>query len=347
MKKAMLLVLFICLTTTIAHAQEHNDIRFASIFNEWDASDANGVYTNILEHMKNTSVSEPAGAFTPNYRPCSIRFGGTTETLIQDRDNWDLAIVSSKDVDLQKIANAGLIMKKGYDPSNKFALHQWLISERLQALLPSDPLMLYYIYFYDYDAQNDDATVLICQADIGHKQNSPRIPFAFADEIMEKRTIDSIRALEGIRIARRNSETDLVTHDEEWDLAIITIDADDKLELLSQADLLFDFSSNDYFASRTDIRPLENISSVGYCRLANGIYSLTGQMIGIPCSAIREDEYNGKIDVLVLNKQSANNERAQAYAVHWIKSLEWAWTTEDKMWPHGWDLCIFKEQVDW
>ena len=352
MKRLLVCLLALCLlcgssAALAAKKKEPQPIpeRYAAIGEDWNATTAEELHLNILAYWKNNSPEEPPASFTPTYRPCSIRFGGTTKELIEDKKNWDLAIVSSKDVNLQRLADEGLIMQRGYNPSNRFALHQWLLPAGLQALLPQDPLMLYYVYCYDVQA--DDTTLLICQADIGRKQNDPRSPFSFADEIMDRRSAERVRALEGLRRVRDWTEAELLARADEWDMATLMIDADAGLESLNQAGLLYDFSQDAYFVARTASRPLENVSSVRYRELPKGIFDASGRMIAVPYLAIREDEYAGQLGVMVLNAQGPAAERAHAYAVHWMKSMEWAWTTEARMWPHGWDACIYRDDVDW
>ncbi|MDD3410944.1 MAG: hypothetical protein PHY12_09070 [Eubacteriales bacterium] len=151
MKRLLVCLLALCLlcgssAALAAKKKEPQPIpeRYAAIGEDWNATTAEELHLNILAYQKNNSPEEPPASFTPTYRPCSIRFGGTTKELIEDKKNWDLAIVSSKDVNLQRLADEGLIMQRGYNPSNRFALHQWLLPAGLQALLPQDPLMQAY-----------------------------------------------------------------------------------------------------------------------------------------------------------------------------------------------------------
>lgn len=380
MKKivAMLLalVMVICVTCMLVpslafaknKAEEPIPERYASIGEAWNATTTEALHLNIIEYWKASATSHPK-AYAAKHFPCSIRFGGTTKELIADKENWDLAIVSSKDVDLQVLADEQLIMCTGYNPSNAFALHQWLLPKELQSMLPNDPLMLYYVYVYDYDVQTDEAVFLVCQAAISRKKNGPRQPQRFAAEIMRVRPVETTRALEGIRqisawtVEKLGTadqvrategmrppdawtEDDLIAHADEWDVAIIMMDIDDKLDKLNQAGLLYDFSQNDYFLSRTSIRPYERECGNNYCELRNGVFNEEGQMIGIPCiERIRADaDTEG---MLILNAQSAVTEKALAYSIHLMKSMDWTWTAENKMWPHGCDTCIYKDEVDW
>ncbi|MEG1155957.1 MAG: hypothetical protein RSD94_08790 [Acinetobacter sp.] len=83
-------------------------------------------------HTKERAIDR----LNPRSLPLNIRLGGTTEELIDDKKDWDMAIVSSKDVNLQTLADEGL----------------------------------------NYNAQTDDATFLICQDNIGKKKTVQDYP---------------------------------------------------------------------------------------------------------------------------------------------------------------------------
>ncbi len=317
------------------------------ILEAWNATTAEELLLSILECQKNDSPEEPPASFTPKYRPCNIRFGGTTQELIKDKKNWDLAIVSSKAVDLQKLASEGLIMQTYYNPAKYFATNQWLVPEKLQLLLPNYSSMLYYVYYYDYQEQTNDATLLICQADIGQKKNHPRTPYLVAFELMKRRSAAEARSVEGIYRVENWTEEDLLTRVDEWDVATIIIDADDRLIKLDEAGLLYDFSQDSYFHSRAPIRPFApSIIKYGdkpYHELPNGIFSDDGRMIGIPTEAVEEDRYTGLLGVTIMNAKSPFLKRAYTYVAHYIKSLEWFWIYAD----NDNNSSISKDKMDW
>ena len=68
-------------------------------------------------------------------------------------------------------------------------------------------------------------------------------------------------------------------------------------------------------------------------------------MIGIPC-AERTLADSGTEGMLIVNAKSPYLKQAQAYVVHVMKSLDWSWTAENKMWPHGCDTCMYKDEMD-
>ena len=196
MKKMIALfasLVFLCSTFTLAVCEETGvSPRIASILNAWNAKDGKELRLRILDYWNEHSDG------THFSWPLNIRLGGTTVDLINEPESWDLAIVSSKDVDLQELADAGLIKAAGFFPADEVALFQWLLPHYLKEIFPGDPILMYSVYCYDYDAQTDDATLLICQADIGSKKNSPRVPDVFSTPILNRRTAAQIRSVEGI-----------------------------------------------------------------------------------------------------------------------------------------------------
>ena len=118
MKKRIVLfsaLIFLCSMFTMAVCEEtRGSSSIASILNAWGAKDGQELYTRILDHwnrnIDGTRISWPA----------KIRLGGTTEDLISKPGSWDLAIVSSKDVDLQKLADEGLVQEYGLFCSSGF-----------------------------------------------------------------------------------------------------------------------------------------------------------------------------------------------------------------------------------
>ena len=201
MKKLISFSVLTCLLlAATAIAEEAIPARYAPILESWNATTVDELYTNILAHFQASAVGG-ASHFNEAQMPLNIRFGGTTEELIADKDNWDLAIVSSTEIDLQAMADIQLIDFYGFAPQDGLAIHHWLLPENLQALLPNDPLMMHYVYVYDYDEQTDDATLMICQNTLLRKgdYNRYRSPGGFAGQMLKRRSADSVRSLEGIR----------------------------------------------------------------------------------------------------------------------------------------------------
>jgi hypothetical protein len=343
------------------YAQEAVPARYMPILQDWNAATAEELRLNIIEYWADIYPGD--SHFSSRRMPLNIRFGGTTKELIADQKNWDLAIVSSKDVDLQVLAAEGLIDETPHYPFHTHSLYQWLLPDALQAKLPQDRIMTHYVYFYDYNTKTDDATILICQANIGRKKNNPRSPSNFSEAIMCKRSATIARNVEGIRLPlgiegfSKYTEQDLLANAEEWDVAVITVDQGDKLELLDRAGLLYDFSQNDYFASRTSMHPSDWYygDDNPYDEIPNGVFSADGRMIGVPCKETSStSDMAGKVGMLILNAKSPCFERALAYAVHHMKSKEYEWTTEPKPWPDIYpeypdykDFCIYKDEMDW
>lgn len=320
------------------------------ILETWDAKDAKELRLRVLEYWE-SSATKISGHYGPKSKPLNIRFGGTTKELIDDKANWDLAIVSSKEVDLQALADEGLIMSYGNGPFFEESLHQWLLPEQVQNKLPVHPIELYCIYCYAYDPQTDEATFLICQENIGRKKNSPRAPATFANQIIASRSAEQMRALEGIcRVNNWVLEDgavwtvdDLLQNPEDWDVADLLIRDESELAALYQAGLLADFSQDRYWLERDMNWPVPS-----------GIFSDDGTLIAIPYVQLNPDA--GTFRVLIVNEHAPNSSQALDYVKHFVKSYEWIYSfisgekTEETDVPkeiQKYGICIYKDHVDW
>jgi hypothetical protein len=348
------LLCFLQLATS--HAEEAIPARYMSILEDWDAATAEELRLNILDFWGRDlrKTDSDNDMYAQKYWPLNIRFGGNTKELIADKKNWDLAIVSSKDVDLQALADERLIMNYPNYPWGLKELYQWLLPENLQAKLPQDRLIVYDVYVYEYDVQTDDATFLICQEEVS--QTNPPVPDSFARAMMWKRSATKARTAEGIRLMPDSewSEEELLDQAEEWDVAEIIIKKGDKLELLDQAGLLYDFSQNSYFTSRGSIHPYDVHYGEDneFAELPNGVFSTDGRMIGIPCMVTMAND--DKVGMLILNAKSPYLERALAYAVHFMKSQEYRWNAIERSFPEVFpdipdfeDIAVYKDEMDW
>lgn len=325
------------------------------ILEAWGATNEEELQQAILTYRE---VNQPRDweSLHKGYRDTiSIQFGGTTKELIASRKKWDLAIVSSKEVDLQTLADAEVVIRENWCNPGAFpALEQWAYPEAVQKKLPQDPLYYYYIYCYSYNAETDEAVFLVC--------NDRGIPWqkTWARQIIENRTPDQVRALEGLcrKIDWDNfgmpelsdTEDDLIAAPETWDWAFLRIDKEDKLERLDEAGLLYDFSQDEYWANRDPQWEWDEPS---------GIWNADGsQMIAIP---YHEWNYNGEneISVFVVNAKSPFLARTLTYAKHYIKCNEWSeygtytyYSDPDEIKKYLSDFkigysAILKKDVDW
>ncbi len=354
MKKMIALfasLVFLCSTFTLAVCEETGvSPRIASILNAWNAKDGKELRLRILDYWNEHSDG------THFSWPLNIRLGGTTVDLINEPESWDLAIVSSKDVDLQELADAGLIKAAGFFPADEVALFQWLLPHYLKDIFPVDPILMYSVYCYDYDAQTDDATLLICQADIGSKKNSPRVPDVFSTPILNRRTAAQIRSVEGIVRVRCSVNgrklfspsdgrdwtlQDLIRNPSEWDVAEIAISDISELASLDEAGLLYDFSSDPYLSSR-------NTTNMP---IPTSLYSEDGRLIAIPFAIWDEGNW-----VMVVNPMAVDIPLALDYIAYYIKSQEWGYDfilgvkTREKDVPEEirkYGICMYKDEIDW
>ena len=339
MKKIPALLMSTCLMAlyilSVGLADEQIDSRYMAILDAWDATSGEELWHNTLDCWWERNKSEAEKDDPAPSWPLNICFGATTEQLVAEQKDWDLALVSSKEVDLQQLADEGLIMCSGYVPCDHTATSQWLYPSQIQRLLPIHPILMYKVYCYEYDPQTNDALLLICQADIGAKKSNPRFPDLCAQEILDRRTVDQVRAMEGI--ARVSWTTDeLLNRDDEWDTATLWIESVDDLATLDEAGLLYDFSNDPYWLSREMDWPVPE-----------GVYNAEGRLIAIPFISFGPFE-PGPYRVAVINAHGVDISRALAYEKHLIKSYEWLYnhnTPSEILDKYG--ISIYKDQVTW
>lgn len=325
-KRFMALGLALCLLVGLtrpaaADKQEIPDF-CKPILEAWGATNEKELQQAILTYWEDNNPKEWPTMHKGAKTPVSFWFGGTTRELIKNHKKWDVAIVSSKEVDLQELADAGVIILNEHDgcPCSREAYDQWLYPKKVQQMLPKHPLYYYHVYCYRYDIQTNEAIFLLCNS----RHRPTRWYNHWITQILESRTPSEVRAVEGIRRMRdwaefampelSASEADLVAHPKEWDWAFLRIHKEDKLEKLDAAGLLYDFAQDEYWANR-DPQWVEWSGP-------SGIKTADGRMIAIPYP---ETNHNGpdEISVFVVNAQSSVRERALAYSKHFIMGLEW------------------------
>lgn len=327
------LLLFIC----PAGGEEAIPERYRPILEAWGATDGESLRESICMYY----YQRDGGPYQD--MPLKIRFGGSTEALIREKKSWDLAIVSSKEVDLQKLADEGLVYSRGFRPPMSQAGTQRLYPDWLQARLPRHPYLIYDIYCYDFDVEAQDATLLICQADIGAKKNNPRVPSTFASAITENRPVALRRKTEKISRAVWTDWTaeELLASPNDWDIANLSLEAYDDLAALDDAGLLYDFNNDPYWAARNTDWPVPM-----------GVYSDDGRLIAIPYPQ-EAKVYPRPCQVVVINAKGADLETAMAYEKHWIASFEWYYARiHNDEWSPGIPkeygrFVIRKEDVTW
>ena len=181
--------------------------------------------------------------------------------------------------------------------------------------------------------------MLICQP-APQRENAP-LPVRFAVEIMWKRSAETARAVQGIRFipdSAKWAEKDFLAQCENWDVGILRLPTGQTPSLLDKAELLYDFSQIDYFASGASVQ-----LPVYLVNLANSVFNTDNQMVGIPCVTMYADEPDF-VGILIVNAKGPNVERALTFAQHYMKSLEWTWS----FYEEGGALPpISRDDVDW
>ena len=251
-----LVCLLACISLPAGAAQKEIPDFCMPILLDWGATNEKELQNALLTYWEENQPNDWASLHKTIKKTVAIRFGGTTKELIRDHKEWDIAIVSSKEVNLQKLLNANMLINRGGSPQDEAALHQWCLPEAVQEKLPQHPVYSFAVYCYQYDAQTDEAIFLVCN----QKKRPLRATATWARQLLERRSPEQVRALEGL--CRKVdcecfgmpelsfTEEDLLSHPGEWDWAFLRTDKGDKLEKLDAAGLLYDFSKDEYWVSR-------------------------------------------------------------------------------------------------
>ncbi|MDD3336570.1 MAG: hypothetical protein PHI98_13835 [Eubacteriales bacterium] len=244
-----------------------------------------------------------------------------------------MAIVSSKDVDLQALADKKLIKHWWFIPNSGQVLPQWLLSDELLSLLPSGIMQSYDIYFFDYDVEAADTTIVIMNANSVDASNIPQA-------MLDMRNANLKRNMEGIARAENWTVERLISNPESWDTATLLLsDATkqfpDGLRLLDEAGLLFDFSQNSYLASRQVMQKTQP----GCSEMLNGYFNPDGKMIAIPVEAFQKANPD-ELQVFLVNAKSAHVKEALEYGEHYIKACEWVWSP-----ANTWEPTVVNEEL--
>ena len=314
----LMLAIFVLWASWVYALAESEAYDYSQIWESFDVNSSEEMYEETLAYLR--SLDPGAWAMTKEYFPCNIRYGGTTKELLTDWKNWDLAVVSSKDVDLRALVDQkDLIEKYPVSLTSDIALHQYRVPENLRELLPKSKKWNYRVLFYDYNAQQDEAMMLVVNG-----KGKGIVQYALTGLMLENRPAEKIRAIEGLREVTYWTVEDLLAAPNDWDVACIAIDQADKLRPLDEAGLLYDFAQDSYFATR------EPTQESGKRILAPGMYSDDGRMIGIPYNASYPHEEESYQTVLV-NVQSAYMNASIAYARKLVQ---------------GWDVSRIKKVTD-
>ncbi|MCI5956459.1 MAG: hypothetical protein MRZ54_05695 [Clostridiales bacterium] len=324
----------------------------------WGATNEKELQDAILTYWKDNMPKGWDKMHKDAQKPLSFAFGGTTKELIKNKKKWDVGIVSSKDVDLQKLADASVLKGVDWAPSDEYPLHQWLLPEKAQSKLPQHPLYYYAVYCYAYNPQTDEAIFIICN----DKSRLNPWKTSWARQIIEKRDTEEIRALEGLRrtVDWRAYEKEelsptpaqLVAHPQDWDWAFLRMDKEnvsEALEELDAAGVLYDFSTDAYWSGRNPDWDEPK-----------GLFSADGRMIAIPYNAIFYKTEENEMTFFVINGKSPVLSRALEFAEHYIKGYEWLsfgrlthYSDPKRMKEVGLtrfqigDFSILKEDVNW
>ena len=98
---SLMLAIFVLWASWVYALAESEAYDYSQIWESFGVNSSEEMYEETLAYLR--SLDPGAWAMTKEYFPCNIRYGGTTKELLTDWKNWDLAVVSSKDVDCEHL----------------------------------------------------------------------------------------------------------------------------------------------------------------------------------------------------------------------------------------------------
>ena len=107
---SLMLAIFVLWASWVYASAESEAYDYSQIWESFGVNSSEEMYEETLAYLR--SQNPGAWAITKEYLPCNIRYGGTTEELLADWKNWDLAVVSSKDVDLRALVERKDLIEK-------------------------------------------------------------------------------------------------------------------------------------------------------------------------------------------------------------------------------------------
>ncbi|MEG0505231.1 MAG: hypothetical protein RR547_11350 [Raoultibacter sp.] len=326
MKKLVGLLIGMCLLFgSVAYAGKKEQPipeRFAAVMEVCNATTIKEMHKNLTDYI----VATFDQSYSIRNMPLVVRFGGTTKELIADKKHWAMAVVSTKDVDIQELLDNNMIKRWYFSPTDPSVRGLWLASSSLRTFKPKDLSYSYDFFFFDYDAPTDDATVLL------FNEKYSLTDSIFAEALMDMRSAEQKRAMEGIARVNSWSFEKLIANPDDWDTAQIMVSYPDGLEQLDQAGILFDLSQSAYLSSRKSIEK----GSGGWDGMPNGIFSADHRLIGVPCYPFDNDDNRRKANetkVLIVNAKSNYIDAAIRYVEYNVKGMEVGITyPDDETW---------------
>lgn len=134
MKKTIMVTMIICVLSVFVASfaiAESLPPYAKSILESWGASSAEELRVNMINYWASLPhASSDTHPDFPGYQ-VKITFGQTTEELINAPESWNLAIVSSREVNLQKVADAGLLPEQPHYPNSGTVVDYRFLPEKL------------------------------------------------------------------------------------------------------------------------------------------------------------------------------------------------------------------------
>ena len=279
----------------------------------------------LEEQMEILGIENMEDEFPPEMRDVVWRKGGTTQELIDDK-TWDVAEVSSLQVDLKALTDAGVIWRSDYLCPDASALNPMLKPDILRLVTAEGPAGNPPNHMPEsarnmaipYRADGDDVTLLIFNGRKSLKEERLQLAANYVTWYLQNRSPATMKSLQTLVFKDSGDMGMLSTSPEDWDIARVFASTVD-LTTLDQAGVLADGKAYSELAEYYE-RLLPEYQSLVTAEdgrmvavpLISGSYSFTADGSIIPIPMIE------KLELLLINAKGNNPREAADFALWYM-----------------------------
>ena len=282
----------------------------------------------LEEQLEILGIENMEDEFPPEMKNVVWRKGGTTQELIDDQ-TWDVAEVSSLQVDLKALTDAGVIWRSDYLCPDASALNPMLKLDILRLVTAEGPAdnppnhmpESTRIMAIPYRADGDDVTLLIFNGRKSLKEERLQLAANYVTWYLQKRSPATVKSLQTLVFKDGGDMGMLSTSPEDWDIARVFASAVD-LAALDQAGVLTDGKAYQGFAEYYE-RLLPEYQGL--------VTAEDGRMIAVP---LISDSYSfgadgsiipipmiAKLELLLINAKGSHLQEAADYVLWYMEFM--------------------------
>ena len=265
----------------------------------------------MTEQLEAMGVENMEDEFPLSMLDVVWRRGGNTQELISDL-TWDVAEVSSTEVDLQALTDAGAIWRLDYLCPEAYALNfilkpeiRALVTAKTPAAKPDRMPESARIMAAPVRADGDAVTLLIFNGRKSVKDSRLQEAANYVAWCLQGRSAEAVRTVQTLVLKDGGSTSELIASPNDWDIARV-FHKDVDLETLDKAGLLADSRAYSGLAEHYG-RLLPKFQQVAAAE--------DGRMIAMPLTA------DAKVELLLINRMGSRLQEAADFALWYMEFL--------------------------